>query len=231
VNTAKGSDTGLFQRKGRVERTNNSKNIPEIIKLLQGEYPKAKIPPEFKKPLEFLVATMLSAQCTDKRVNIVTRDLFIKYKTAQDYADAPLEELERDIRSTGFYKNKAKNIKNTCRILVERYNSKVPETIEEMLTLPGVARKTANIVLSNAYGVIEGIAVDTHVMRLSFLLGLTKDKDPKKIERDLMRIVPKKHWVDFPFMLILHGRRICIARRPRCGQCILNKLCPSAFTV
>ncbi|HDI73333.1 MAG TPA: endonuclease III [Candidatus Altiarchaeales archaeon] len=210
---------------------NNKEKILEIIKLLKKEYPEVKIALEFKNPLELLVATMLSAQCTDERVNIVTKDLFKKYKTAEDYANADLKELERDIKSTGFYKNKAKNIKNTCRILIEKYNSKVPRSMEEMLSLPGVARKTANIVLSNAYGIVEGIAVDTHVRRLSFLLGLTKEKDPVKIERDLMEIVPKKHWIDFPLMLILHGRKICIARRPRCEECILNRLCPSAFKI
>ncbi|RLI88344.1 MAG: endonuclease III [Candidatus Altiarchaeales archaeon] len=214
-----------------MKKVNNKEKILEIIKLLKKEYPEVKIALEFKNPLELLVATMLSAQCTDERVNIVTKDLFKKYKTAEDYANADLKELERDIKSTGFYKNKAKNIKNTCRILIEKYNSKVPRSMEEMLSLPGVARKTANIVLSNAYGIVEGIAVDTHVRRLSFLLGLTKEKDPVKIERDLMEIVPKKHWIDFPLMLILHGRKICIARRPRCEECILNRLCPSAFKI
>ncbi len=214
-----------------MKKINNKEKILEIIKLLKKEYPEVKIALEFKNPLELLVATMLSAQCTDERVNIVTKDLFKKYKTAEDYANADLKELERDIKSTGFYKNKAKNIKNTCRILIEKYNSKVPRSMEEMLSLPGVARKTANIVLSNAYGIVEGIAVDTHVRRLSFLLGLTKEKDPVKIERDLMEIVPKKHWIDFPLMLILHGRKICIARRPRCEECILNRLCPSAFKI
>jgi len=214
-----------------MKKINNKEKILEIIKLLKKEYPEVKIALEFKNPLELLVATMLSAQCTDERVNIVTKDLFKKYKTAEDYVNADLKELERDIKSTGFYKNKAKNIKNTCRILIEKYNSKVPRSMEEMLSLPGVARKTANIVLSNAYGIVEGIAVDTHVRRLSFLLGLTKEKDPVKIERDLMEIVPKKHWIDFPLMLILHGRKICIARRPRCEECILNRLCPSAFKI
>ncbi len=214
-----------------MKKINNKEKILGIIKLLKGEYPEARIALKFKNPLELLVATMLSAQCTDERVNIVTKDLFKKYKTAEDYANADLKEFEQDIKSTGFYKNKAKNIKNTCRILIEKYNSKVPRTMDEMLSLPGVARKTANIVLSNAYGIVEGIAVDTHVRRLSFLLGLTKEKDPVKIERDLMEIVPKKHWIDFPLMLILHGRKICIARRPRCEECILNRLCPSAFKI
>lgn len=201
--------------------------VLKIINLLEEEYPEAKIALEFKNPLELLIATILSAQCTDKRVNIVTKDLFRKYKTAGDYADADLGELEEYVKSTGFYKNKAKNIRDTCRILVERFNARVPDSMEEMLSLPGVARKTANIVLGN-YGIVEGIAVDTHVRRLSILLGLTKEKDPVKIERDLMRIIPKKHWISFSHMLIQHGRRVCVARRPRCKECVLNKLCPSA---
>lgn len=205
----------------------SKERVLKIINLLEKEYPEAKIALEFKNPLELLIATMLSAQCTDRRVNIVTKELYGKYKTAGDYADADLKELEQDIRSTGFYRNKAKNIKNTCRMLVERYDSRVPDSMEEMLSLPGVARKTANIVLGN-YGVVAGIAVDTHVRRLSILLGLTKERDPVKIERDLMRIVPKEHWIDYPLMLIQHGRNICIARRARCGECVLNKLCPSA---
>lgn len=201
--------------------------VLKIINLLEEEYPEAKIALEFKNPLELLIATILSAQCTDKRVNIVTKDLFRKYKTAGDYADADLGELEEYVKSTGFYKNKAKNIRDTCRILVERFNARVPDSMEEMLSLPGVARKTANIVLGN-YGIVEGIAVDTHVRRLSILLGLTKEKDPVKIERDLMGIIPKKHWISFSHMLIQHGRRVCVARRPRCKECVLNKLCPSA---
>ncbi len=204
--------------------------VLKIIGLLEKEYPDAKTALHYSNPLELLVATMLSAQCTDKRVNAVTRDLFKKYKTAEDYADADLGELEEDVRPTGFYRNKAKNIQKSCRLLVEKFNSQVPETMEELLELPGVARKTANIVLSNAYGVIEGIAVDTHVRRLSQRLGLTENKNPDKIERGLMELVPKAYWKRITDLLIFHGRNICVARKPKCGLCVLNKICPSAFT-
>ena len=208
----------------------NKTRVLKIIELLEKEHSDAKIALSYKNPLELLVATILSAQCTDKRVNIVTKVLFKKYKKPEDYANADLEELEGDIRSTGFYRNKARNIKKCCRILVEKFNSQVPKTMEELLELPGVARKTANIVLSNAYGVVEGIAVDTHVRRLARRLGLSEHKDPNKIEGDLMEIVPKGRWKRITDLLIFHGRRICAARKPKCGICVLNKLCPSAFT-
>jgi endonuclease-3 len=201
----------------------------KIIELLEKEYPKTKIALHYSSPLEILVATILSAQCTDKRVNLVTPSLFKKYKTAKDYANADLPELEQDIRSTGFYRNKAKNIKNAGRMIVERFDSQVPQTMEEILMLPGVARKTANIVLSNAYGVIVGIAVDTHVRRLSKRLGLTENTNPDKIEKDLIQIVPKSHWKNITNLLISHGRAVCDARKPKCGICCLNKICPSAF--
>ena len=204
--------------------------VLKIIELLEKEYPDAKTALNYTNPLELLVATVLSAQCTDKRVNAVTKSLFKKYKTAEDYANADLEELEEDVRPTGFYRNKAKNIKKSCRMLVEKFNSEVPKTMDELLELPGVARKTANIVLSNAYGVIEGIAVDTHVRRLSKRLGLTENKNPDKIERDLMKIVPKAQWKRITDLLIFHGRNVCMARKPKCELCTLNKLCPSAFT-
>lgn len=203
--------------------------VLEIIELLEKQYPKAKTALHYSSPLEILVATILSAQCTDKRVNIVTKSLFKKYKTAEDYANADLNELEQEIRSTGFYRNKAKNIKNTGRMLVEKFDSQVPNTMEQILELPGVARKTANIVLSNAYGVIVGIAVDTHVRRLAMRLGLTENKNPNKIEKDLMQIVPKSHWKRINNLLIFHGRNVCKARKPKCDSCVLNKLCPSAF--
>jgi len=203
--------------------------VLKIIELLEKEYPKAKTALHYSSPLEILVATILSAQCTDKRVNIVTKSLFKKYKTAEDYANADLNELEQEIRSTGFYRNKAKNIKNTGRMLVEKFDSQVPNTMEQILELPGVARKTANIVLSNAYGVIVGIAVDTHVRRLSMRLGLTENRNPNKIEKDLMQIVPKSHWKRINNLLIFHGRNVCKARKPKCDSCVLNKLCPSAF--
>jgi len=211
-------------------KLNNKTRVLKIIELLEKEHPDAKIALNYTNPLELLVATILSAQCTDKRVNIVTKTLFKKYRKVEDYANADLAEFEEDIRSTGFYRNKARNIKKCCQILVEKFNSKVPKTMEDMLELPGVARKTANIVLSNAYGVIVGVAVDTHVRRLSKRLGLSEHKDPNKIERDLMEIVPKTEWMRITDLLIFHGRRICVARKPKCGVCILNKLCPSAFT-
>ena len=211
-------------------KLNDKTRVLKIIELLEKEHPDAKIALNYTSPLELLVATILSAQCTDKRVNIVTKTLFKKYRKAEDYANANLEELEEEIRSTGFYRNKARNIKKSCQILVEKFNSKIPKTIKDMLELPGVARKTANIVLSNVYGVIEGIAVDTHVRRLSQRLGLSEQKDPNKIERDLMKIVPKTEWMRITDLLIFHGRRICVARKPKCGICVLNKLCPSAFT-
>jgi endonuclease-3 len=211
------------------ERDNKTR-VLRIIELLEKEHSDAKIALSYKNPLELLVATILSAQCTDKRVNIVTKVLFKKYRKPEDYANADLEELEGDIRSTGFYRNKARNIKKCCRILVEKFNSQVPKTMEELLELPGVARKTANIVLSNAFGVVEGIAVDTHVRRLAGRLGLSEHGNPNKIEGDLMEIVPKTHWKRITDLLIFHGRRICAARKPKCIICVLNKLCPSAFT-
>ena len=204
--------------------------VLKIIELLEKEYPKAKTALNYTSPLEILVATILSAQCTDKRVNIVTKSLFKKYKTAEDYANADLGELEEDVRSTGFYRNKARNIKRSGRMLVEKFDSQVPRTMNELLELSGVARKTANIVLSNAYGVIEGIAVDTHVRRLSKRLGLTENRNPNKIEADLMEIVPKSRWKRITDLLIFHGRNVCMAKKPKCSLCGLNKLCPSAFT-
>ncbi len=173
------------------------------------------------------MSTILSAQCTDKMVNKVTKDLFKKYKSVEDYADAELSELEKDIRQTGFFRNKAKNIKNSCKMLIEKFDGQVPNTMNEILLLPGVARKTANVVLTSAYGVIEGIVVDTHVKRLSQRLGLTKNDKPEKIEKDLMNIVPKDKWAQFAFLLISHGRKTCQARKPICSKCVLNDLCPS----
>jgi len=202
----------------------------KIIRLLEKAHPDAKIALHYSNPLELLVATILSAQCTDKRVNIVTKTLFKKYRNARDYADADLKELEGDIKSTGFYRNKARNLKKCCQMLVERFNSQVPRTMEEILELPGVARKTANIVLSNAYGVVVGIAVDTHVRRLAQRLKLSEQEDPNKIEEGLMDIVPEERWMRIADLLIFHGRRICTAKKPKCRECMLNKLCPSAFT-
>ncbi len=202
----------------------------KIIELLEKEHPDAKVALHHSSPLELLVATMLSAQSTDETVNKVTKTLFKKYTKPEDYANVDLKELEQDIRSTGFYHNKAKNLQNAAKMLVEKYQSQVPKTMEELVELPGVARKTANIVLTNAYGVIAGIAVDTHVRRLAQRLGLSENDDPNKIEQDLMKIVPKDRWMRITDLLIFHGRRVCTAKKPNCTGCVLNKICPSAFT-
>ncbi|MCL2476051.1 endonuclease III [Candidatus Bathycorpusculum sp.] len=204
--------------------------IQKIIELLEQQYPKAKTALTYTTPLEMLIATMLSAQTTDVRVNLVTQSLFKKYHTAQDYANADLKELEADIHSTGFYHNKAKNLKASCQILVKKFGGQVPKTMAELQELPGVARKTANVVLYNSYGITAGIAVDTHVMRLSKRLGLTEQKDQDKIEKDLMALTPKEKWMKLTDLLIFHGRQVCMAKSPRCDICVLNKICPSAFT-
>jgi endonuclease-3 len=201
------------------------KRVREIIKRLKKTYPDAKIALNFKNPLQLLIATILSAQCTDERVNEVTKDLFKKYKTAKDFAEADLDELAEDIKSTGFYRQKAKYIKECCKILVEKYNEEVPKTMEELLELPGVARKTANIVLANAYGIVEGIPVDTHVRKVSQRLGIVSSKQPEKMEKELMEIVPKKDWFAFPYLIQAHGRKICLGRKPKCEECILKDLC------
>jgi len=203
--------------------------VSKMLALLGEEYPGAEIALDYANPLELLVSTILSAQCTDARVNIVTKSLFKKYRDVRDYANADLEELEREVKSTGFYRNKARNIKKAAQLIVERFDAKVPDTMEGLTSLPGVARKTANIVLSNAYGKVEGIAVDTHVCRLSQRLGLTKNTDQDRIEQDLMRIVPREDWFSINYLLISHGRKVCKARKPSCDECVLNKLCPSAF--
>jgi len=209
--------------------TDKKAHVLNIIRLLEKEHPDAKIALDYTNPLELLIATILSAQCTDKRVNIVTKTLFKKYKTPKDYVNVDIKELEEDIESTGFYRNKAKNIKKCCQMLIEKFNSQIPKTMDELLELPGVARKTANIVLSNAYGIIEGIAVDTHVRRLAKRLGLTESEDQDKIEKDLMEITPKAQWMRITDLLIFHGRRVCLAKGPKCESCVLNKICPSAF--
>jgi len=201
----------------------------KVIELLEKEYPNAKTALNFSTPLEILVATMLSAQTTDQRVNLVTANLFKKYHKAEDYANVDVKELEQDIHSTGFYHNKARNLQKCCKLLVEKYHSQVPKTMEELLELSGVARKTANIVLYNAYGIIAGIAVDTHVNRVSQRLGLTDHDDSAKIEQDLMQITPKEKWMKLTDLLIFHGRQICFARKPKCESCVLNKYCPCAF--
>lgn len=203
--------------------------IREIISALGKDNPKAQTELVFKTPHQLLVATILSAQCTDARVNLVTKDLFKKYKTVNDFAEADLGELEQDIHSTGFFRNKAKNIIEASKIIAEKYKGKVPEEMDDLITLPGVARKTANVVLSDAFGKQSGIAVDTHVIRLANLLGITESKDPKTIEKELMSVTEQKDWGKLSNLLILHGRRICAARKPACEACRLNKLCPSAF--
>ena len=200
----------------------------KILVALKKIYPSAECSLYYQNPLQLLVATILSAQCTDKRVNKVTPALFARYKTARDFAGAGIAELESLVRSTGFYRNKAKNIRAACRIIAEKHNGAVPKTMAEMLELPGVARKTANIVLGNCYGVIEGIPVDTHAIRISRLLGLTKNTQQEKIEHDLMKLVPHKDWLAVSNLFVRHGRAVCIARRPRCSKCPLNKLCPKA---
>ena len=201
-----------------------AEKVGPILKLLDQHYPEAHVTLDFTNPLEMLVATVLSAQCTDVRVNQVTPALFAKYPTAQDYADAPLEELEEMIRSTGFFRNKAKSIKALCQKLVENFDGKVPASLEELVKLPGIGRKTANVVLGNAFG-IPGIFVDTHLGRVSQRLGLTKEKDPVKIEFDLMPLIPKERWVKFSHQMIWHGRQICAARNPKCPSCPLLPYC------
>ncbi len=203
--------------------------VQAIITELRRLYPDAKCSLNFSNPLELLVATQLSAQCTDERVNIVTEQLFQKYRRVEDYATASQEELEQDIRSTGFYRNKAKNIRAACQRILTEYDGEVPRTMEGLLSLAGVARKTANVVLGNAFGIIEGFVVDTHISRLSRRLGWTANEDPVRIEQDLMRIIPQKDWLDLSHMLIFHGRALCQARKPLCEQCTLVHLCPSAF--
>jgi endonuclease-3 len=205
--------------------------VTEIMARLTKEYHSPRTILQYTSPLELLIATILSAQCTDERVNRVTGPLFQKYKKAEDYAYTDLTELEQIIRPTGYYRRKAKLIQGCCLKLVTDYNSQVPQTMDEMLSLPGVARKTANIVLSNAFGIIAGIAVDTHVKRLSMRLGFTENKIPEKIEKDLMTIIPPHAWVVVTYLLIEHGRKVCKARRPLCKNCALGKaLCPSYIT-
>ncbi len=202
-------------------------NIDQIVRLLKKEYPQAAIALHYGNPLELLVATMLSAQCTDVTVNKVTGPLFRSYKTVGDYADADLKTFEQNIRSTGFYHNKARHIIAAAALIRGRFGGNVPDSMEALIQLPGVARKTANIVLFNAFGKTEGIAVDTHVRRLSRRLGLSGNDDPERIERDLMALLDKKEWGRFSYLLIEHGRKICGARKPRCLSCVLQKICPS----
>jgi endonuclease-3 len=204
------------------KKEQNKKRVKEIIKILSKEIPDSTIALKFSNPFELLIATILSAQCTDVKVNQVTADLFKKYRSAKDYAEANRAELEADIRPTGFYRNKAKSIQKCCQQLLARFGGKVPKSLEEMVTLPGVGRKTANVILGNAFG-IPGIVVDTHVQRVSQRIGLTKNTDPVKIEFDLMEIVPREEWTHFSNLLVWHGRRTCMAKKPLCEQCPIRK--------
>ncbi len=198
-----------------------------IVAILRDLYPDAKCSLDFTTPLELLVATVLSAQCTDERVNVVTKRLFQRYRSAADYAAADPETLEQDIKQTGFYRNKAKHLREAGQMLVERYEGEVPRTMAELIELPGVARKTANVVMGNAYGIVEGVVVDTHVGRLARRLGLTTSEDPVKVEQELMALLPQSDWLDLSHLLIYHGRAICQARKPLCETCELASLCPT----
>jgi endonuclease-3 len=209
--------------------TQEKQRTKKIIARLRKAYPDAHCSLNYSNPLELLVATILSAQCTDERVNIVTAGLFRKYRKAEDFINVEQTELEQNIRSTGFYRNKAKAIQGACRIIVEQHGGRVPSTLDELIELPGVARKTANVVLGNAFGISSGVVVDTHVGRLSQRLGLTANEQPEKIERDLIELVPQKDWVDFAHLMIYHGRAVCKARKPECASCTLEDLCPSSL--
>jgi len=202
-----------------------AKGREEMLEALKKEYP-ARMELEHANPLQLLVSTILSAQCTDERVNKVTRELFKRYARVEDYAKADIKKLEQEIRSTGFYHNKAKNIKAAAQKIITEYNGKVPKTMNELLTLPGVARKTANIVLTAGFGIVEGIAVDTHVKRVSYRMEFTSNTDPNKIEQDLMKVIPKDDWGKVNMILVLHGRYVCQAKKPKCMECVITKLCP-----
>ncbi len=211
-----------MQKKSKIDKKKRTAMITASLKKI---HPDAKTALHHRNPLQLLVATILSAQCTDVRVNIVTKDLFKKYKSATVYAKASQEVFEQEIRTTGFYRNKAKNIIATAKKLIDDFGGKVPDNMDDLISLPGVARKTANVVLGDAFGKNEGIAVDTHVRRLAGRLGLSKHEDPVKIEKDLMELVPRKNWAIFSHLLIFHGRRVCTARKPRCDECGISKLC------
>jgi endonuclease-3 len=205
----------------------NKENLSEILNRLKKEYPHPQTALHFSDPFQLLVATILSAQATDVLVNKITENLFKKYKTVNDYAKVSLETLQKDVSSINFYKTKAKNIQASAKIIIENFGSKVPKTMEELVSLPGVARKTANIVLTNAFGINEGIAVDTHVKRLAYRLGLTKYEDPVRIEQDLMALMPKEQWGNISHLLIFHGRAVCQAKKPKHQECVLYNICPS----
>lgn len=201
---------------------------PVVIRRLTKAYPDAHVALDFTNPLECLIATILSAQCTDEKVNEVTATLFRKYRTPEDYLRVPEDELKADIKPTGFFNQKAASVRAACQRIVEAYDGRVPDTMEDLTTLRGVARKTANIVMGNAYGKVEGIAVDTHVRRLANRIGFSDSDDPVRIEQDLMRSIPRKRWFDFTYVLIDHGRALCVARKPRCPECPIEELCPSS---
>jgi endonuclease-3 len=207
----------------------DKKRAGQIIARLKRAHPDARCSLDYTNPLELLIATILSAQCTDERVNLVTAELFRTYRACADYVRAPIEELAQAIRSTGFYRNKAKAIQGACRMIIERYDGRVPQTMEELLELPGVARKTANVVLGNAYGIAAGVVVDTHVARVTQRLRLTTHEQPEKIEQDLVALVPRKDWIIFPHLLIAHGRATCKARTPLCAECVIEQHCPSSL--
>jgi endonuclease-3 len=213
--------------KQKIDKEKAQERVKAIWPILKKTYPNAKCALEHTTPVELLVATILSAQCTDVRVNIVTKTIFKKYKTAADWANAPLEQIEQDIKTTGFYRNKAANIKKACQKLIENFGGKVPSTMEELLTLNGVGRKTANVLLGNAFDT-PGVVCDTHVIRLSRRLALSENSDPVKLEFDLMEIVPKKNWTLFSHLIVFHGRNICQARKPKCDVCPIAEYCPVA---
>lgn len=223
-----GKARGFLKQMARERFERRKERAARIMEALRAAYPDAHCELNYSNPLELLIATILSAQCTDKQVNIVTADLFQKYRTAEDYAQADPAELERDIQRLGFFRNKAKNIRACCRELIEKHGGEVPRRMEDLVELAGVGRKTANVVLGNAFGINEGVVVDTHVARLSQRLGLTRETDPEKIERDLQKLIPREHWTVFSHWLIWHGRRRCPARGPKCGECEIAALCPSA---
>jgi len=213
----------------RESKSQRQARTHEIIKLLKRAHPDAKCALNHSNAFELLIATILSAQCTDERVNKVTADLFRKYRKPEDYLKVRDTELQQDIKTTGFFRNKTKSIQGACKVLIEEFGGEVPRTMDELLRVPGAARKTANVVLGVAYGIAEGVVVDTHVSRLSQRLKLTRQKDPVKIEKDLMELVPEKDWIIFSHLLIFHGRRVCKARRPLCEECVVEKLCPSSI--
>jgi endonuclease-3 len=209
-----------------VTTTEKKRHAARVVRTLKKAYPEAECSLHYDNPLQLLIATILSAQCTDKRVNLVTEKLFQKYRTAADFGQMPIATLEKAIKSTGFFRNKAKNIKACCQALSDRYHGEVPANLDDLISLAGVGRKTANVVLGNAFGIVSGVVVDTHVTRLSHRLGLSQKTNPEKIEADLNAIIPKNEWIEFSHRMIQHGRLVCVARRPRCQICSLIKFCP-----